>query len=80
MVTPGQSEKMTVETGWLIEKGRLCLGLCENTPAWVTFCDPTAIRFARKSDAENMLRGLKSFTADPNEGFHACTVKDHSWG
>ena len=66
-----------METGWLIEKGQLCLGLCGSKPAWVTFTNPTAIRFSRKEDAENMVVGLKSF----GDGvFSHVTISEHGWG
>jgi len=65
------------EEGWLIEKGQLCLGSCDRKPAWVTFTDPTAVRFARKIDAENMLNSLRSMS--DAGAFEKCTIHDHSW-
>jgi hypothetical protein len=65
------------ETGWLIEKGQLCFGSSCNKPAWVTFTDPAAIRFARKIDAEHMLTSLRSMS---NKGaFQNCTINEHAW-
>jgi hypothetical protein len=69
---------MTMETGWLIEKGQLCLGSCGNKPAWVTFTDPSAVRFARKVDAENMLTSLRLMS--DGGAFQSCTINDHAWG
>lgn len=71
-------EDGVMESGWLIEKGQLCLGSCSNKPAWVTFTNPTAVRFARKVDAENMLASLRSM--GHVGAFQNCTINDHAWG
>ncbi len=68
---------MPDETGWLIEKGQLCLGSCDRKPRWVTFTDPTAVRFARNIDAENMLNSLRSMS--DKGAFESCTINDHMW-
>lgn len=65
------------ESGWLIEKGQLCLGGCDGTPKWVTFADKSAIRFARKIDAETMLASLRLMIG--TERFTGCTVNEHAW-
>ncbi len=69
-----------IETGWLIEKGQLCLGVDGSClkPSWVAFTNPGAIRFARKIDAENILTSFKSFGIDG--AFDGVTINDHSWG
>jgi len=69
-----------IETGWLIEKGQLCLGIDGSClkPSWVCFTNPGAIRFARKSDAENMLKSFASFGV---EGcFDTVSISEHQWG
>jgi hypothetical protein len=63
------------ETGWLIEKGQLCLGSWSSKPAWVAFTDPSVIRFARRQDAENMLSSLR--TMSDKNAFQECTINDH---
>jgi hypothetical protein len=68
-----------IETGWLIERGGLCLGTSCLKPAWVTFTDPAAIRFSREQDAENMLTSLQFFGED-SKAFHDCRVSGHQWG
>jgi len=72
-----QNTRQVDETGWLIEKGQLCLGSSCGKPAWVTFTDPSAVRFARKSDAENMLNSLRSMS--DAGAFQNCTINDHAW-
>lgn len=74
---PAQPSWISDETGWLIEKGQLCLGSCDRKPSWVTFTDPTAVRFARKVDAENMLNSLRSMS--DAGAFQNCTISDHAW-
>lgn len=77
MTSQGKQEQP--ETGWLIEKGQLCLGSSScGKPAWVTFADPSAVRFARKIDAENMLTSLRSMS--DAGAFANCTINDHMWG
>lgn len=63
-----------METGWLIERGQVCVGVaCRYRLAWVAFTDENAIRFARKQDAEAMLKALGGDLGH-------CTVSEHSWG
>lgn len=64
------------DNGWLIEKGQLCLGTDCGKPAWVTFTNDGAIRFARWKDADLMLSSLMSFDAN---AFLGCTISEHAW-
>lgn len=64
------------ELGWLLDDGRLCVGACLGGLKLVIYTNPTAIRFARKQDAEAMIEGLK------NLGYpHAHRVRaiEHQW-
>ncbi len=67
-----------IEFGWLLDNGRLCIGLSCNQLAMVTYTDPNAIRFARKIDAELMLSAFRSLgmkiAAD------RLTPIEHGWG
>lgn len=66
-----------VEEGWLLDDGILCLGLTSSGQyGFVTYTDHTAIRFARKEDAERMKQGLMNLT---RLAYYAKPV-DHSWG
>lgn len=67
--------KLIDETGWLIERGGLCLGISCQKPAWVHFTSEDAIRFCRESDARNLLIGLNAFGAK----FDNCEVREHLW-
>jgi len=68
-----------METGWLIEKGNLCLGYDRSClrPAWVTFTDPTAVRFARMIDGMNFITILRAIAKEP--AFEDVTVNEHQW-
>lgn len=68
-----------VETGWLIENGPLCLGYDRSClkPAWVTFIDPSAIRFSRMIDGLNFITVLKAF--GNAKAFENTTVSEHQW-
>ena len=63
---------IVVETGWLLDDGHLCIGRAHHGLglSMVTYTDPTAIRFARQQDAENMKAAL-SLRGSPVE---------HQWG
>lgn len=67
-----------METGWLIEKGKRCLGTAHGEPNWVAFTDEGAIRFARKQDAEGMLASIRAYGG--GRAFMECIVSEHSWG
>lgn len=58
------------DSGWLIEKGQLCLGECLGNAHWVTFTDPSVFRFRRKEDAEFFRYALK---------LNDTTVSEHIW-
>lgn len=66
-----------MEIGWLLDDGLLCLGACFGGFKLVTYTDVSAIRFARKIDAESAIVGLKCL------GFahsHKFTAIEHGWG
>ena len=73
-----------IETGAGLIEGKgaqLCLGIDAGclSPAWVTFTNEGAIRFARKQDAENFIKALKAFgiKGDP---FSDVVITSHQWG
>jgi hypothetical protein len=72
-------EARLVETGWLIERGHLCLGYDRSClqPAWVTFTDPTAIRFSRMIDAANFITVLTAISK--SNAFEGVTFNEHQW-
>lgn len=47
---------------WLIENSEinLCIGMCGDAFKWVAFTDPVALQFARKEDADAVMRLLPS--------------------
>lgn len=49
---------------WLIEHSEinLCIGMCGVEFKWVTFTDPDALQFARKADAEMVMRLIDPMT------------------
>lgn len=69
---------MSVETGWLLDDGHLCLGLERGGINLVCYTDENAIRFAREQDAVTMRRVLSGI------GYKPFTDKlkpvEHSWG
>lgn len=67
----------TDETGWLIEQHGLCLGLNCGKPAWVTFTNERAIRFARQQDGENFLTAIRAMKF--GDSFNSCEVREHRW-
>ena len=62
------------ESGWLIERGGLCVGFCERKFAWVSFTNDQAWRFARKSDATRFIEAYGGL------GLHDVLVTEHRWG
>lgn len=70
----------SVETGWLIDDGSLCMGTCRNRPAMVAYTDPRAVRFARKEDAEAMIPILVYLLGLQLDGKKWFTAVEHSWG
>lgn len=62
------------EVGWLIERGHLCLGFSDRKPAWVTFTNAAALRFARRSDA---IRFIEAFRAELK--LDDVIVTNHLW-
>ena len=69
-----------METGWLLDDGRMCVGVCGNRFTIVCYTDPSAIRFARKQDAEmtgNVLAPVLGVSLFGRNYFQAV---EHSWG
>lgn len=65
------------DVAWLIERGGLCLGFCENRFAWVTFTNESALRFARSVDAYSFKETVKWTPFNlPLEG---AIVTEHMW-
>lgn len=65
-----------METGWLLDDGKLCLGACFGGFKLVIYTDPSAIRFSRKIDAESVIVGLKSLGYSMA---HRFTPIEHCW-
>jgi hypothetical protein len=66
------------EIAWLIERGGLCLGFCENKFAWVTFTNEDALRFARQRDAYAFKETCK--WTPFNLKLEDTAVREHTWG
>lgn len=66
-----------MENGWLLDDGLLCLGARFGGFKLVTYTDSSAIRFARKVDAEAAIIGLKSLGYAHAHRFMAV---EHAWG
>ena len=76
---PQPAVESTVETGWLLDDGLLCVGTCDAGFGMVAYTDSAALRFAREWDAENFRHGLirlhlRSITYD------RVRPRDHQWG
>jgi predicted RNA-binding protein with PUA domain len=69
-----------METAWLLDDGRMCVGVCGNRLKVVCYTDPSAVRFSRKQDAEmigNVLAPILGVTTSGNNYFQPI---EHSWG
>jgi hypothetical protein len=66
------------ETGWLIERGGLCLGFCEYRFAWVTLTNENALRFARQRDGYSFMECCKWTPFDLR--IEGAKVTEHVWG
>lgn len=66
-----------MESGWLLDDGKLCLGARFGGFKLVTYTDSSAIRFARKVDAEAAIVGLKCLAYPHAYKFMAI---EHGWG
>jgi len=66
------------ESGWLIERGGLCLGFCEHKFAWLTFTDENALRFSRSRDAYSFMETVK--WKPFNLKLEGAIVTEHIWG
>lgn len=64
---------------WLIERGGLCLGICENKLAWVTFSDENALRLARLSDAYGLMEVLKWEPFKLFDSLQEAMPRQHAW-
>ncbi len=64
------------ETAWLIDDGKLCLGLGCGQLCWVTYTDTCAIRFVSRTAAESLLGSLGTLGG----GRRVITAVEHRWG
>jgi hypothetical protein len=67
----------SVEIGWLLDDGSMCLGLGPFGLFMVTYTNPNAIRFARELDAINMRTALAESLPMT---MRACKPVEHAWG
>jgi hypothetical protein len=66
------------ESGWLLDDGRLCVGVCGRRLKMVTYTDPSAMRFAREVDAEAFRKF--ALVEEWPETAAVCVPREHSWG
>ena len=66
-----------METGWLLDDGRMCVGMTAFGTAMTTYTDAAAIRFARRQDAENMRSVF--IELGMRAEMENCTAVEHAW-
>lgn len=74
----GTRDREPEEIAWLLDDGVMCIGVLCGRLSFVAYTDSRALRFARRSDAENMIQLIAGAIGLPLTAENLAPV-EHSW-